>query len=54
MEDYVADLVVIWQLEDYVTVDDVNILYVKNMSYSESYKYRQRGLEHDLIQPKHV
>jgi hypothetical protein len=32
MEDYVADLVVIWQLEDYVTVDDVNIFYVKNMS----------------------
>jgi hypothetical protein len=40
MEDYVADVVVIWQLEDDVAVDDVDTLHVKRMDYSGSHKYK--------------
>jgi hypothetical protein len=35
MEDYVADVVVIWQLED-----DVDTLHVNRMDYSGSDKYK--------------
>jgi hypothetical protein len=35
MQDYVTnDIVLIWQLIDYVTVDNVDILYVKRISRS--------------------
>jgi hypothetical protein len=43
MEDYVTDIVVIWQLEYDVTVDDVDTLHVKRMDCSGSHKYRYRG-----------
>jgi hypothetical protein len=40
----VIDVVVmIWHLEDDVTVDDVDNLYGKRMNYSESHKYKYRG-----------
>jgi hypothetical protein len=42
MEDYVMDVVVIWQLKDDVTIDDVDTLHVKRMDCSESHKYRYR------------
>jgi hypothetical protein len=43
MEDYMTDVVVIWQLEDDVAVDDVDTLHVNRMDYSESHKYRNKG-----------
>jgi hypothetical protein len=36
------DVVVIWQLKDDVTIDDVDTLHVKRMDCSESHKYRYR------------
>jgi hypothetical protein len=38
MEDYVMDVVVIWQLKD-----DVDTLHVKRIDCSESHKYRYRA-----------
>jgi hypothetical protein len=43
MKDYMTDVVVIWQLEDDVAVDDVDTLHVNRMDYSESHKYRNKG-----------
>jgi hypothetical protein len=43
MEDYVMDVVVIWQLKDDVAIDNVDILHVKRMDCSESHKYRYRA-----------
>jgi hypothetical protein len=40
MKDYVTDVVVIWQLEDDVSVDDVYTLHIKRMDYNGSHKYR--------------
>jgi hypothetical protein len=48
IKDYVADVVVIWQLEDGVAIDDVDIMHVKRMDYSGSHKYRYRGCKERL------
>jgi hypothetical protein len=39
----VAHIVVIWQLEVDLVVDDVDIIHVKRMDCSGSHKYRYRG-----------
>jgi hypothetical protein len=41
MQDYMADdVVMIWHLEDDMTVDDVDILHIKRMNFNGSHKYR--------------